>query len=267
MPSELVTMSQVNLLAVSVGNTRTRVGAYVDGKLVESATFSNERHTKVMDAIAEAVHALRDHPEAPVVVASVNPPMSTSMEEELKALGRTVLRVERDMPVPIGRQLDREALIGEDRLLNAAAAFDVLKQALVVVDAGTAMTVDFVDGAGTFHGGAILPGAQLMLDSLSQRTALLPEVEFERPTENIGHSTLQAMLTGIYQGMRGAVRELVEAYALETGQYPIIVATGGDADLLFREWELIDRIVPDLTLKGLEVTLRTALERERDAQG
>ncbi|QDU71933.1 type III pantothenate kinase [Mucisphaera calidilacus] len=257
-------MTRANLLAVSVGNTRTRVGAYVDGKLVESATFINERHTRVMDSVKDAARPLRDHAEAPVVMSSVNPAVSSQMETELQGLGRPLYRVERDLPIPIGRQLDPEALVGEDRLLNAAGAFDVLKQAAVIVDAGTAMTVDLVDGAGTFHGGAILPGAQLMLDSLTQRTALLPEVELSRPTETVGHSTVEAMLSGVYYGQRGAVRELVERFADAAGQYPLVVATGGDADLLFREWDLVDRIVPDLTLMGLEVTLRVALERGRE---
>ncbi|WP_428389065.1 type III pantothenate kinase [Mucisphaera sp.] len=257
-------MSRVNLLAISVGNTRTRVGAYVDGKLVESATFLNERHDRVMDAISDAIRPLRDHQDAPVLMGSVNPTFSNPIEEELAKLGRPLHRVERDLPIPIGRQLDPEALVGEDRLLNAAGAFDVLKQALVVVDAGTAVTVDLVDGAGTFHGGAILPGAQMMLDALASRAALLPEVEFARPNEIVGHSTTEAMLTGVYHGLRGAVRELIERYADVSGQFPLVVATGGDADLLFREWELVDRIVPDLTLMGLEVTLRTAMERETD---
>lgn len=260
-----VMSSRVNLLAVSVGNTRTRVGSYVDGKLVESATFRNERHTKVMDAIKDAVRPLRDHKDAPVVMSSVNPSVSSTMEAELKQLDRVIHRVERDLPIPVGRQLDPEALVGEDRLLNAAGAFDVLKQAVVVVDAGTAVTIDLVDGAGTFHGGAILPGAQLMLDSLAKRAALLPEVEFSRPNETIGHSTVEAMLTGVFHGQRGAVRELVERFSDAIGQFPLVVATGGDADLLFRDWEMVDRIVPDLTLMGLEVTLRMALERERDA--
>ena len=254
-------MPPVNLLAVSVGNTRTRVGAFVDGQLAETATFENVKDVKIAVAIDEAFEPLRDRDDAVVLLSSVNPVVAGPIEEALTAhLKRAVQRVERDIPIPVGRQLDREALVGEDRLLNAAAAFDVLKQACVVVDAGTAITVDFVDGGGTFHGGAIAPGAQLMLDALNRRTAQLPDVDFERPAEVIGHNTTEAMRSGVFFALRGLVQQLTEQIAEKNGQYPMVVATGGDGNLIFRDFELIDRVVPDLTLRGIAVTLRRAME-------
>ena len=257
-------MSQnLDLLAVSVGNSRTRIGAFVAGQLAESVTYINARRDDLVDAAESAFSPLREREHSVLLLASTNPAVSDPLAEALASrLHRKACFVERDLPIPIGRQLDREALVGEDRLLNAAAAYDVLTQACIVVDAGTAITVDLVDGAGTFHGGAIAPGAQLMMDSLTERAALLPEVEFAKPQEVIGHNTMQAMNTGVFHAMRGMVRELVERYAEVIGAFPTVVATGGDANLLFREFELIDRIVPDLTLMGLAVTLRKALEEE-----
>jgi len=258
--------NNLNLLAVSVGNTRTRLGTFVDGTLSESDTHDNSNKDQIRDSIDHAFSPLREQEDAVVLLSSVNPPMGMFIEETLEAmLKRPVLRLERDLNIPIGRQLDREALVGEDRLLNAAAAYDVLKQSCVVVDVGTATTIDFIDGQGTFHGGVIVPGAQLMLDSLTSRTALLPEVEFAKPTEPIGHNTTQAMLSGVYYGLRGIVREVVEQIAELAGAFPTVIATGGDANLIFRDFELIDRIVPDLTLRGLTVTLKKSLEQQ-DAQ-
>ena len=255
-------MPQVNLLAVSVGNTRTRVGAFVDGKLAETATFENQKDAKINQAIDHAFAPLRERDDAAILLSSVNDRQAEPIQQKLTDhLGRVVLRVERDLPIPVGRQLDPEAMTGEDRLLNAAAAYDVLKQACVVVDAGTAITVDFVDGAGTFHGGAIAPGAQLMMDALNQRTAQLPEVEFGKPEQAIGHNTIEAMKAGVFHGLRGMVRELVEQYAEQVGAFPLVVATGGDGPLLFQDYELVDRVVPDLTLMGLALTQRVALER------
>ena len=256
-------MVKVNLLAVSVGNTRTRVGAFVEGKLIEAATLENDGSADLGEAMDHAYSPLRGHDDAVILMSSVNPPIAEQVEARIASeLDREVRRVERDLPIPIGRQLDREAIVGEDRLLNAAAAFDVLKQACVVVDAGTAITVDFIDGQGTFHGGAIAPGAQLMLDALHMRTAQLPEVEFSRPVEPIGHNTMEAMQAGVFYGLRGMVRELVEQYAEQVGQYPMVIATGGDGNLIFRDYELVDRVVPDLTLMGIAVTLRRAVEAD-----
>ena len=255
-------MPQLNLLAVSVGNTRTRVGAFVNGELCEVSTFRNDRADRIRDAIDQAYLPLQGIDDAHVLMSSVNPDAAEAVVKLLsKQVGRDVYRVEKDLPIPIGRQLDPEAIVGEDRLLNAAAAFDTLGQACVVVDAGTAMTIDYIDGAGTFHGGAIVPGAQLMLDALTQRTALLPDVEFKKPEELIGHNTAQAMLTGVFYGLRGMVRNIVEQYAVHAGQFPTVIATGGDAQLLFRDDEFISRVVPDLGLRGIAVTLRKQLEQ------
>lgn len=253
-------MASINLLAVSVGNSRTRIGAFVDDKLTQVSTFRNDRMDRIQHAIDEAHAPLDGVEDTAVLLSTVHPEQGDRVEGILKKhLGKPTLRVERDMPIPIGRQLDREALVGEDRLLNAAAAYDRLKQACLIVDAGTAMTIDFVDGAGTFHGGAITPGAQLMLDALGQRAAMLPDtLELRKPAEVIGHSTAEAMLTGVFYGMRGIVREVLEQVSQEVGQYPMVIATGGDAQVLFREWDLVDRVVPDLTLSGIAVTLRAA---------
>ncbi len=258
-------MKSVSLLAISVGNTRTRIGAFVGGELAETATVENRDPAALAEALEHAFTPLRSHEDARVVLASVNPPIAeriaTLVAEKLQ---RTTLRIERDLPVPIGRQLDPEAIIGEDRLLNAAAAFDVLQQACVVVDAGTAITVDFVDGQGTLHGGAIAPGAQLQLDALHQRTAQLPETEFDKPADRIGHNTIDAMRVGVYHGLRGMVHELTEQYAEVAGMFPTVIATGGDGAVLFKDDERVDRFVPDLTLMGIALTYKVALQRAQE---
>jgi len=256
-------MVKVNLLAVSVGNTCTRLGAFVDGELTETATFDNTRQRELTEVVDRAFGPLREKEDTVVLVSSVNLQASDELVQHLTHhLNRPIRRVEQDVPIPIGRQLDREALVGEDRLLNAAAAYDVLDQACIVVDAGTAITVDFIDGAGTFHGGAIAPGGQLMLDSLKQRTGLLPETEFAAPIEPIGHNTVEAMRTGVFHSLRGMVQQLTERFAEQAGTFPLVVATGGDANILYRDWEMVDRVVPELTLRGLAVTLRRSLEPE-----
>ncbi|MEM8781853.1 MAG: type III pantothenate kinase [Planctomycetota bacterium] len=261
-------MSQTHLLAVSVGNTRTRLGTFADGKLTETATLDNAESDRLDEAVQRLLGPVTADAQGAIVASSVNPRAAEHVFAEIaKHTKHAIHRVERDLPIPIGRQLDPEAIVGEDRLLNAAAAYDVLKQACVVVDAGTAITVNFVDGAGTFHGGAIAPGAQLMLDALNQRTANLPDVELDKPDEAIGHNTIQAMRSGVYYGLRGMVHELTERFAELAGNYPLVVATGGDAALLFKDDERIDRVVPDLTLMGLRLTWEAAKKRLEDQDG
>ena len=249
----------INCVAISVGNTRTRLGTFIDGQLAADRVVDNNLDM-FAQMLGEAHEPIVGQEGACVLMASVNDTVARKVSARVqKTLNLPVHRVEQDLPIPIGRQLDPEAIVGDDRLLNAAAAYDVLKQACAVVDAGTAVTVDFVDGAGTFHGGAILPGVRAMLDALSRGTAQIPEVTAAKPAEPIGHNTVEAVRSGVYHGIRGAVRELVERFADAAGMYPTVVVTGGDAELLFEQDELIDRIVPDLTLRGIGLTLRTAL--------
>jgi type III pantothenate kinase len=105
-----------------------------------------------------------------------------------------------------------------------------------------------------------------MLDALNQRAAQLPEIEFAKPDECMGHNTVEAMRAGVFYGLRGMVRELVELFAEQVGHFPTVIATGGDGALLFKDYELVDRVVPDLTLMGLNVTYRKAREAQ-DAEG
>jgi len=256
----------VNCVAVSIGNTRTRAAAFVAGKIAQTHALDNNRLEGLSAVLGELVDVVRLLHGPQVLLSSVNPKLDDAVND---AIGSTwdqpVLRIETDLPVPIGRQLDHDTLVGEDRLLNAAAAYGVLKQACVVVDAGTAVTIDFVDGAGTFHGGAIGPGAQMMLDALRAQTAQLPKVTFAAPTEAIGRNTSDAMRSAVFHGLRGMVRELVEQFAEMAGAYPMVIATGGDAETLFAEYDLVDRIVPELTLQGMAMALDVMVQTELES--
>ena len=253
------------LLAISVGNSRTAVGRFVDDRLDASDHLENGDIATLVTGIARHWSAM-DDADAMVALTSVNEKVAGPLEKALAAeLGTDIHRVRRDLAIPVGTCVDDDAKVGDDRLLAAAAAWDALKQAVVVVDAGTAITVDFVDGEGTFHGGAIAPGASLQLRSLHEHTDMLPRVAFAQPDgEPFGRNTAAAMLLGVHEGLRGMVRQLVERYAEHYGAFPMVVATGGDAETLFSGDELVDRIVPELVLMGISVAARHAGE---DADG
>jgi type III pantothenate kinase len=254
-------MAERTLIAISVGNTRTSVARFTGSRLDESEAHRND------DLPAIVACAARHWPgpgEADLVMASVNDPVANRIASALEdQLGAEIYRIGTDIPLGVEQVLEPETMTGADRLLNALAAFDTLQQACVVVDAGTAITVDFVDGAGVFHGGAIAPGARMQLAALHEKTAALPEVDFAAPSDDVfGRSTAQAMLNGVYHGIRGMVTRLVERYAERYGAYPMVIVTGGDAPLLFESEELVDRVVPDLTLRGIAIAARLALARD-----
>jgi type III pantothenate kinase len=259
--------NDLSLIAVNVGNTRTSIGQFVEGELARTESRPNDDLAAVVEVVAACWADIAETPRAAIAVASVNDTVADRLVSAVQdQLGIDVYRVGVDLPVPIGTQLDRETITGVDRLLNAAAAYATVRQACVVVDAGTAVTVDFVDGAGTFQGGAIAPGAQLQLDALHEHTDALPEIRFQRPHDRtFGRSTTEAMLHGVMHGIRGMVWKLIERYAERYGAFPMVIATGGDSDTIFADDELVDRIVPDLTLHGIASAARAALAVDDDA--
>lgn len=250
----------LNIVAVNVGNTRTALGLFQQGSLIRSERVQNSDRNGLVAAIRAALSELDDSDEPSIVMASVNEAVAEEIASTLSAQTNCELfTIGDDLAVPIGTHLDPETITGVDRLLNAAAAWDRMQSACVIVDAGTAVTVDFVDGAGIFQGGAIAPGASMQLRSLHEGTAALPLIRFERPeSETFGKNTRQAMLQGVTFGIRGLVWRLVERYAEKYGAFPPVIATGGDAELVFADDELVNRIVPDLTLLGIAAAARAA---------
>jgi type III pantothenate kinase len=262
----------INLLVLSVGNSRLAIGTFVAGELTQTRRVALADKPDLAVVIGGAYEPLAGRSGlalqkkngngaeasgrggAAVVGLSVNPEQAKSVQEAVdRATGQAVRWIGRDIELPITVLTDDPAKTGVDRVLNVAAAYEQLGKACVVVDAGTAITVDCCGEKGEFLGGAIAPGVAMMLDALHARTAGLPRVDFGKgdlPVDGIGSSTEGAIRSGVYHGIRGMVRELAEAYATQIGTWPEVIATGGDAALLFEGWELIHAIAPDLTLYG-----------------
>lgn len=266
------------LVLVSVGNTRTRLAVVEDDTLQPSTVL--ESHDAI--AIAQAVAQLIDDGvgEATAVIASVNAPAADAIETALLAREVRVVRFGRELEIPIVTALTDDSTVGQDRLLDAMGAFARSKQACIVIDAGTAVTVDFVDGEGVFQGGAIAPGLSMMLDALHEKTAALPSVrltpdllpiksEGELLPSPFGKHTTQAMALGALAAVRGMVHHLIDAYAEYYEAYPRAIATGGDAPMLFENDPLVELVVPDLALVGMYEAIKTleTLEGDEEDEG
>lgn len=242
----------INVLVVNVGNSRLAIGAFVAGNLEYTRRIPIAHREEFEQALQEAWKHFDGLATAEVAGASVNPLVMEGVEHTLKKItGKSVAWVGRDIDLPIKVKTQSPQQTGVDRVLVVAAAYEMMQKACVVVDAGTAVTVNLCNDAGEFLGGAIAPGASMMLDTLHDNTARLPAVAFAAPASVIGDSTEQAMLHGVYHGIRGMVKELVEQYATDLGNWPEIIATGGDAEILFKDWELVHAVSPDLLLYGI----------------
>ncbi len=254
----------INLLVLSVGNSRIAIGVFHAGELKHSARVPVKDRGQWTAEITKAWRLLPESGKPAIVGCSVNPDIDDPLEElVLKLTNHVVEWVGEEIPLPMKVLTDEPTVTGMDRVVTLAAAYEQMEKACVVVDAGTAITVNVCNDAGEFLGGAIAPGVSTMLDALHDKTAKLPRLAFEVPTELIGKSTQQAILNGVYHGVRGMVKELVENYAMELGYWPDLIATGGDSKMLFEGWELVHAVSPDLILYGLALAYtRHALKEE-----
>jgi type III pantothenate kinase len=243
---------EINLITLGLGNSRLAIGVFVAGNLEYANRVPVERKADWAAAIAEAWSRIKGREDPAVVGASVNPPLLEALEHAVQqATGQAVQWVGDNIDLPVKVLTNPPEKTGVDRVLVTAAAYEQMGKACAVVDAGTAITVNLCNDKGEFLGGAIAPGVGMWLQALHARTAALPEVEFAIPEGLIGRSTEQALLQGVYHGIRGMVKELVENYATELGSWPDLIATGGDAERLFGGWELVHAVSPDLGLYGI----------------
>lgn len=197
------------------------------------------------------VAMLEDIPFDAVVCASVVPEKAEVIRSHFDSRGVAFHLV--DHTSPIGMEIDypHPAQIGADRLANAVGVVARHGAPAIVIDFGTAVTFDVISAAPAYCGGVIAPGLGAMSGYLTQRTALLPEVDLAEPHSAIGKSTTEAMRIGAVTGYRGLVRGILEAVRREMEGHPAVIATGGDAELIAAGVPEIARYDADVTLDGI----------------
>ena len=250
------------LLVVDVGNTQTHFGVFPAGEaeIAEHWRFATVREStrdELGAALANllALRGLRFEDIGSSIVSSTVPQLSqewTAMAD--RYLGHRMLVVGPSIRTGMPIRYDNPHEVGADRLANAVAAYDRVRDTCVVVDFGTAITYDIVSAAGEYLGGIITPGAEISIDALYERAAKLPKVELAPPRSLIGKSTVEAIRSGIVYGFAAQVDGIVRRLRDQLGASTTVIATGGLADLLVPfAGELIDAVDDLLTLNGLRL--------------
>ncbi|MCA1775744.1 MAG: type III pantothenate kinase [Loktanella sp.] len=158
-----------------------------------------------------------------------------------------------DCALPVLPRVDEGTIVGPDRLVNTAGAFDRHGGNLIVVDFGTATTFDVVEDDGAYVGGVIAPGVNLSLEALHNAAAALPHVDITQPQRVVGTNTVACMQSGVFWGYVGLVREICTRIKSERGRDMKVIATGGLAPLFQQADRLFDVLEDDLTMHGLTV--------------
>ena len=253
------------LLALDIGNTNITLGLFKAGALTTTrrAATNPRASADELELLLDGLLRLDDASFADVSAmscASVVPALTTAVET-IAARRERALVVAGAGTVPIAIRTERPQEAGADRLVNALAAARLHGTPAVVVDFGTATTLDCVAADGAYVGGAIAPGLELGLEALAARTAKLPRIELRTPDRAIGRDTVSAMQSGTifgYQALAAGLlsrvrRELAEAAGISPADVHAILTGGLSAAPWARALEGIDAIDPDLTLKGLAI--------------
>ncbi|HVS02748.1 MAG TPA: type III pantothenate kinase [Thermoanaerobaculia bacterium] len=247
------------LAVVDAGNSNTVFGVFRGVELVESFRLSSDQG-RTADEYAALLLPLfaRAGIEASavgsVVIASVVPPLQGMLEELSRRLfGRRPLFVEPGVKTGLPIGLDNPVEVGADRIVNAVAARHLFGAPVVVVDFGTATTFDVVDAAGAYAGGLIAPGIGIAAEALFAHASRLCRVDVRRPPRLVGRNTAGAIQSGIYYGYVGLVDGILRRLQRELPGLQAVVATGGQAEMIAEGSELITRVEPLLTLRGLQL--------------
>lgn len=247
------------LLAVDIGNTNITFGLY-EGAELGPRWRIRTIHEKTPDEYGILVCQLFQHrgcrteDVTGVAIASVVPPLTMTFVHVCREyLGQDPLVVDAGVRTGVRIRYENPKEVGADRVVDAAAVRALYGVPACVVDFGTATTFDAVSAEGDYLGGAIAPGIGIAAQALFERTAKLPRVELSRPPSVIGRNTAHSIQSGLLFGYVALVEGMVARFKQELGPETRVVATGGLAEVVAKETEVIDVVDPWLTLHGLRI--------------
>lgn len=247
------------LLAIDLGNTNLTIGLYEGETLVhhwrlatEDARMPDEYGLQLLGLLTHADKTPADL--TGICLASVVPPLTTRIAQACREyLKREPLIVDAGVRTGIRIRYDDPKAVGADRVADAVAVHALYGGPACVVDFGTATTFNAVTADGQYLGGAITAGINLAADALFTHTAKLARVDIQRPPSVIGQNTVHAMQSGLLFGYVSMVEGMVSRFRAELGKEMKVIATGGLAETVAKETNVIDVIAPWLTLDGLRI--------------
>lgn len=263
----------MNVIAIDIGNTNINIALYLDNEEQFIESYAGNAKKKLENCLKTAWEKIpvsksskEKRRDGVIVVSSVKPAWTQVIEDIAKKnFDEKIHVIGKDIPLPMSLWVDEPDKIGTDRVVAAAAAFDVIGDAVVVADFGTAVTIDLVDDNGIFLGGVICPGFEISAKALRDNTAQLPNIKVTKPNAPYGKNTIDAINCGLYYSIVGALQEVIRRYADELGNWPQTIITGSGAKTIYTDCEFVDDFVPNLVVKGIFLAYKKFIESMQEA--
>ena len=247
------------LLAIDIGNTNLVIGCIQNDKILFKARIATDRTRtsdqygveikNMIEAFGVKVQDISD-----CIISSVVPPVFNSVRTGvIKVIGKQPMVVGPGLKTGLNIHMDVPSQVGSDRIVIAVAALAEYPAPLILMDMGTATTIEVVEPENHYMGGIIFPGVKLSLDALTSRAAQLPGISLDKPKHVIGKNTVDCMRSGMLYGTAAMIDGLVERMEEELGHPSTLIATGGMAQFITPLCKHSIILEKDLLLKGLNI--------------
>lgn len=247
------------LLAIDIGNTNIVLGGLREDRIVFEARMATD-NLKTSDQYGVeiknilALFGVEPGEITDCIISSVVPPVFNQVRSGVvKVTGKEPMAVQPGIKTGLNIQMDIPSQVGADRIVVAVAALQEYKPPLILIDMGTATTIEVVGEGNTYLGGCIMPGVGISLQALTSRTAQLPGIQLDRPKKVIGKNTVDCMRSGVMYGAAAMLDGMLDRVEEELGQKAAVIATGGMAELIVPLCRREIRLDQDLLLKGLNI--------------
>ncbi|HEY8444081.1 MAG TPA: type III pantothenate kinase [Clostridia bacterium] len=246
------------VLVIDIGNTNIKLGIFKENFLIASGRIAthyrrtSDEYGMLVTNLIE-IHKLSKKDITGIIISSVIPDLNYTFEHMCEFyFGITPLVLGAGVKTGLNIKYDNPKEVGSDRIAVCVAAMKEYGKPLIVVDFGTATTINVVGRDNEFLGGLICPGIKTSLDSLAASAAKLPKIELVMPKSVIGKSTVTNMQSGMFYGFIGMLEHIVRKIKEEQGlEDAKVIATGGLSEYLKKGTDIIDHIDRRLSLKGL----------------
>ena len=247
------------LLAIDIGNTNIVIGCIRDDEILFKARIATDRlrtsdqyGVEIMNMLQAFGVQKSDIEDC--IISSVVPPVFNSVRTGvMKVIGKQPMVVGPGLKTGLNIHVDVPGQVGADRIVIAVAALAEYKAPLILMDMGTATTIEVVEPDNVYMGGVIFPGVKISLDALTSRAAQLPGISLDKPGKVIGKNTVDCMRSGMMYGTAAMLDGLIDRIEEELGHSSTIIATGGLARFItpLCKRQIINQ--NDLLLKGLNI--------------
>lgn len=247
------------LLAIDIGNTNLVIGCFRDDKILFKARIATDR-TRTSDQYGVEIKNMLEaygvdrSDIKDCIISSVVPPVFNSVRTGVvKIIGKQPMVVGPGLKTGLNIHVDVPSQVGSDRIVIAVAALAEYKAPLLLLDLGTATTIEAVEPENVYMGGVIIPGVRVSLDALTSRAAQLPGISLDQPKKVIGKNTVDCMRSGMMYGTAAMIDGLIERMEEELGHRCTLIATGGLAQFITPLCKREIILEKDLLLKGLNI--------------